>query len=99
MNANLKSLVMLLVFCAIAGGAYWLLVSSDILGLAQTRKEDVELETAQLEAEVLSKLGDVERIKLDNSLFMREDFVSMRDLTTKLPQPLLARPNPFADIP
>ena len=99
MTSNLKSLLILLGFSLFAYGVYFVFTTYDVFSTAKTKAETVEMETARLEREVLSHLTQIAEIKFDETIFSREDYKSLKDLSVQLPQPRVSRPNPFADLP
>jgi hypothetical protein len=99
MGSNTKSLIVLLIFSAIAGGGYLALTKFDVFGSAMVRAKDVEEKTAELEKTILGQLDQLSRITFSPDLFEREDFASLKDHSTALPQPRVSRPNPFAELP
>lgn len=64
-----------------------------------TTSTDTNLETAQIGQDFVSLLLSVKSIKLDDSIFKNEAFISLKDSSILLvPTKNEGRPNPFAPI-
>jgi hypothetical protein len=96
MSAQFKNLLFMVLIAAVLYGAYYAANVMDFFGPARTRAADVDAQTQQIQQEVLPQLAELNHIDLDPSLFSSPEFVSLTDITVLLPQPDVARPNPFA---
>ena len=77
-----------LLFGSSGGGS-----SSDSLLTSQSG-----ISTSPISKELLSTLGDLRGIKLDNSVFDEPTFLSLVDFGTGIPPQPLGRKNPFAPL-
>ena len=93
---GLKSLIPLLIVAALGAGAYALSTS----GLLDTSTQITTFETdiATLESEVLVRVGQINAINLDTSIFTRSDYKALKDIGAGLPTPVVSRQDPFAGL-
>ena len=97
MGSSIKTLASLLVFSALIGGVY---LASQKYGLLDTSAQLQAYETsvANLEREVFVRLGQINAITLDTTIFTRTEYKALKDLRVELPKPVVSRTDPFADL-
>ncbi len=60
--------------------------------------QDIVVEGQQIGGDILAILNDLNKIKLDDSIFSDPVFVSLKDYSVTIPKELKGRQNPFLPI-
>ena len=94
---SLKSVLTLLAFVALAGGAY---VANQRYNFLDTAKQYTKLEeeVVELERDAIVYLEKIKDTELDSSIFSRKDYASLKDIGVALPKPVVSRQDPFAEL-
>lgn len=95
MLALIKKNMVLIGVVVVAGGLLYYFFMSSGSGELLTSSEDSELPVSQ---ELLSTLGNLRTIKLDNSIFSDPLFISLSDFGVSIPPAAAGRRNPFAPV-
>lgn len=93
---SIRKLLGTLLLVAVFGGAYYALSYVDFFSAARITRETVEQQTAEIEAEQIAILNDLERITLDGSVFASKEYQALTDITVVLGRQQASRANPFA---
>ena len=95
MGSSIKSLLAFLVLAAIIGGAYLGINKLNILDVT-TKLTEFEEDVTELEREILARVSQLNAVTIDESVFARPDYRTLKDLLVTLPKPNVSRPDPFA---
>lgn len=91
---NILLLVALIVILAVGYFTFFNKGDEELLSSGVSGAEQVELETQAL----LKQLQDLQKVKIDQSIFSDPRFMSLQDYRQQLPEEGSGRANPFAPV-
>jgi len=97
MTSTLKHVLMLVGILAFGFSVYYLISKYDVVSKIDTKKADVEMQTQELERNVLAGLNELAEIQFDASLFNMREYAALTQVQQVLvPELPVYRVDPFA---
>ena len=96
--STLKHITAILILVGFMFGVYYLMNNVNFFETATVRSEKIEKQAEKLEKEVFAGLARLQTVTLNNTLFEREDYRILEDISVQLSDPEVSREDPFALI-
>ena len=95
-SSTIKNIVTMVVICAGMYGLYVVASNPDLRAKMFPSAKSIEAETVILENDVLSKLNNINALKIDEDVFSKPEFEALVETKLEVPPVTYSRTDPFA---
>lgn len=95
MTGKLKNILLIASLLVLIAGGYYVATHVDLFMGHHTRASQIDIQTTELEKEIIIPLERLTAVKIDETFFTTPEFKALVDKSINLRPPVLKRSNPF----